>query len=38
MDVRQRVDTHPQDGVAELRPRFWKDHFTADSTRSLIDR
>ena len=37
VDVLQRIDIHPQDRVAELTPRLWKDRFAETPLGSRID-
>jgi len=38
VDVLQRVSIHPAHRVAELTPRLWKEHFSANPLRSVIDQ
>jgi hypothetical protein len=36
VDVLQRVGQHPAARVAELTPRLWKQHFSANPLRSVL--
>ena len=38
VDVLQRIDRHPQNQIADLIPRNWKDNFSDDPLKSVIDR
>jgi len=37
VDVLQRISSHPAKDVAQLTPRVWKEHFSADPMRSDLD-